>query len=69
MKLNGWQRIGVVASVLWAIGAAIYERTSQVSTATEFYKNALSNCPMELYGACSQKWFDEFEQRDKWKLW
>ena len=55
MKLNGWQRIGVVASVLWAIGAAIYERTSQVSTATEFYKNALSNCPIELYGACSQK--------------
>ena len=24
MRLNGWQRIGIVASVVWAIGAPIY---------------------------------------------
>jgi hypothetical protein len=24
MRLNGWQRIGIVASVIWAIGAPIY---------------------------------------------
>lgn len=24
MRLNGWQRIGVVASVIWAIGGAIW---------------------------------------------
>jgi anti-sigma-K factor RskA len=23
MRLNGWQRIGIVASVIWAIGATI----------------------------------------------
>ena len=23
MKLNGWQRIGVIASALWAVGGAI----------------------------------------------
>ncbi len=25
MRLNGWQRIGIVASVIWAIGAPIYK--------------------------------------------
>lgn len=25
LRLNGWQRIGVVLSVLWGIGAAYYE--------------------------------------------
>jgi hypothetical protein len=24
MRLNGWQRIGIVASVIWAIGGAIW---------------------------------------------
>jgi hypothetical protein len=24
MRLNGWQRIGIVASVVWAIGGPIY---------------------------------------------
>lgn len=24
MRLNGWQRIGIVASVVWTIGAPIY---------------------------------------------
>jgi hypothetical protein len=24
MRLNGWQRIGIVASVIWAIGVPIY---------------------------------------------
>ena len=52
MKLNGWQRIGVVASALWAIGAAIYERAGQVSEATAFHKSALSNCLPEFTGAC-----------------
>lgn len=53
MKLNGWQRIGVVASAFWAIGAAIYERIGQVSEATTFHVSALSNCLPEFYGACT----------------
>lgn len=44
MKLNGWQRIGVVASALWAIGAAINVRSDQVSFAKTIRSSALSNC-------------------------
>ena len=32
MRLNGWQRIGVVLSVAWAIGAAVYVRNSKIET-------------------------------------
>lgn len=38
MHLNGWQRIGMVVSVLWALGAAIYERNQQVNSAMELYQ-------------------------------
>jgi hypothetical protein len=29
MRLNGWQRIGIVASVAWAIGAYVYTNSQQ----------------------------------------
>jgi hypothetical protein len=25
IRINGWQRIGIVLSVVWAVGATIYE--------------------------------------------
>ena len=53
MKLNGWQRIGVIASALWAIGAAIYERSGQVGDATRIHQSTLSNCSPEFTVACT----------------
>jgi len=44
MKLNGWQRIGVVVSIFWGIGAAIYERKSQVDSAQELYIAETNRC-------------------------
>ncbi len=55
MKLNGWQRIGVVASVLWGVGAAIYERSGQVSMANAFHESALRNCLPEFADACTNR--------------
>src|SRR3954463_11252559 len=34
MVLNGWQRIGVVLSVLWVVGASWFQRTSDVERAS-----------------------------------
>ena len=48
MKLNGWQRIGVVASALWAIGATYYERTAKVSEAQRYYRQLLEWCEAAL---------------------
>lgn len=44
MKLNGWQRIGVVVSVLWAIGAPIYERNSIVNHSYWFTSQSSEVC-------------------------
>lgn len=35
MRFNGWQRLGVVVSIVWAIGGAIYQRTADVNRAAD----------------------------------
>jgi hypothetical protein len=46
-SLNGWQRLGVVASVLWAIGAGIAERVAQVDHSYSHFSTSMSLiCPM-----------------------
>lgn len=46
MKINGWQRIGIVASVIWIVGAGLYtlERLSDedIKTAGFFYGQCAS---------------------------
>jgi hypothetical protein len=39
MKINGWQRIGIVASLLWALGAGVSEkkRTDEVAIKHSLY--------------------------------
>ena len=44
MRLNGWQRMGLVLSVLWALGAAIYERNEQVKSADALYQLKAQAC-------------------------
>lgn len=36
MRLNGWQRIGIVLSVVWILGAGIYQRSSDIKKAQDF---------------------------------
>ena len=52
VNLNGWQRLGVVASVLWGISAAFYERSSQVSRVTSFHESEIRSCMPELSKVC-----------------
>jgi hypothetical protein len=44
MRLNGWQRIGIVASFIWAIGAPIYLDQAAQQEASEAFSR--------YYGAC-----------------
>jgi hypothetical protein len=41
---NGWQRIGVVLSVLWILYAVISERKVQTDIAMDFLKTQLAYC-------------------------
>ncbi len=51
MRLNGWQRIGLVLSTLWILGASIYERKKQVSAADELFQFKFRLCLEEYPGS------------------
>ena len=44
MRLNGWQRIGIVASVIWAIGAPIYMDSAAERDADEKFSWVHGSC-------------------------
>jgi hypothetical protein len=44
MRLNGWQRIGLVASVIWAIGAPIYLDNAADRNADETFYLVYDSC-------------------------
>ncbi|MDP1927354.1 MAG: hypothetical protein Q8K62_02475 [Thiobacillus sp.] len=59
MKLNRLQRIGIVISILWAVGAAYHERSSEMETGQHFLdlsyqicieskKSTLDGCLVEM---------------------
>jgi hypothetical protein len=44
MRLNGWQRIGIVASVIWAIGAPIYMDGAAERDADDRFGRVYGSC-------------------------
>jgi hypothetical protein len=44
MRLNRWHRFGIVLSLLWVIGAALYQRNADVDKAEGFAKYATRVC-------------------------
>ena len=57
MRLNGWQRIGIVVSVIWAIGAPIYLDHVAEQKATEWWFASYDLCrnnPSNDPNACSE---------------
>lgn len=36
MQLNGWQRWGILLSILWALGAGLHQRNADVEHAESF---------------------------------
>jgi hypothetical protein len=47
MRLNGWQRIGIVASVIWAIGAPIYLDHAAEQEASEAFERFYVPRPLD----------------------
>jgi hypothetical protein len=69
MRLNGWQRIGIVASVIWAIAGPLYLRQLALDSAVEqsgFVHRVCRNGPTDpaICLARSEQAFDEAIQGD-----
>ena len=56
MRVHGWQRVGVVLSILWAIGAAIFVRSVQVKNGHSLFQMDFGDClRSSTIEACSNK--------------
>ena len=62
MKLNGWKRIGIVASVVWVLGAGIHTYDSEIERDSDFITSSHVKCDSDLPGTTGdayQKGFDD----------
>ena len=58
MHLNGWQRIGIAASIIWAIGAPMYldhAAREEASAAFIRYSKACRDVPSNFPSRCSEQ--------------
>ncbi len=51
-KLNGWQRIGVILSILWVVWAAIHTRNEQVDHARKMLELNSTLCASMTHLEC-----------------
>jgi len=60
MKLNGWKRIGIVASVVWILGAGYYTLVTVSATDSRFHVGLTLRCeedrPNGMTEAEQTKW-------------
>ncbi|PPD56339.1 MAG: hypothetical protein CTY10_04605 [Methylotenera sp.] len=66
MKLNRWKRLGVVISVLWALGAAYYERSIQMESGRQILDlqyNACMETEKSTFASC---WAEMDKDFDVW---
>ena len=51
MKLNGWKRIGIIASITWILGAGIYTLNTESNRDIKFAGTIMSSCIESHNGA------------------
>lgn len=64
-KLNGWQRIGVIASVAWILVAGMYTETSESNRSSESIGQQHVLCESGLQGLTGDDWQKGFDQCNK----
>lgn len=64
MRRKGWVRLGIVLSVLWAIGAGLYQNNEEVTRLNNFFQFAYNVCQQNKDVGLKPKDFDCF--KDSW---
>jgi hypothetical protein len=64
-RLNGWKRIGIVASVAWILGAGIYTYNSEIDEASRFIVSTHVACDAGLKGRTGDAWTAGFDECNK----
>jgi hypothetical protein len=53
MQLNGWQRLGVIASIIWIIFAVMNHLGNHDKLAISIYNSQFNACTIENMDVCS----------------
>jgi hypothetical protein len=64
-KLNGWKRIGIIASVLWIPGAWVHTFDSETDRASASIASTQVACDSSLAGKTGDAWTKGFNECDR----
>jgi hypothetical protein len=62
MRVKGWIRVGVVLSVIWAVGAGFYQNNEELSRSDKFFQFAYDVCQRGKEARSKPANLDCFEQ-------
>ena len=65
VKVNGWKRIGIIASVVWILGAWIHTFNSVTDSASEAMASIQVRCDSNLAGKTGGAWDEGFNECNK----
>lgn len=63
--LNGWKRIGIIASVVWILGAGVRTYDSESNSAIEGSASTHVTCDSNLAGESGDAWTKGFDECNK----
>ena len=64
-KRNGWIRIGIIASVVWIVGAWVHTCSSAIDRASAFIVSTHVACDGSLAGKTGDAWTKGFNECNK----
>jgi hypothetical protein len=67
-RLNGWQRIGIVASVVWMIGGTLWLRESEANSRGTYANSSLLLCNLRVKAGDKSAADCLAEYQINWKL-
>jgi len=65
IKLNGWKRVGIVASLVWILGAYLYIHNSAISGSSEAISSIHVSCDADLIGKTGDAYTNGFNECNK----
>lgn len=74
MRLSGWQRLGIIASVIYFVGTFLHDLNGRSNVAMDLAGYARDRCMKESpagpnpYEKCQKVWHEDFEQMKQGNL-
>jgi hypothetical protein len=65
MRLNGWKRLGIIASVVWILGAGTHTYDSEIDSDSDFIASTHVKCDSDQVGKTGGDYTAAFNECNK----